>query len=137
MWKKCFLLLIPFVLLIGSTSAVHAGEYAAIAVGPGGYASSSGYWSMDAARDAAVARCRDRGYGSCSTSVAEMSHWYYGAGYCFGSNGDKVPYAAATGWARSQAKQRLREIIKAKGAADGYHNCRLALPYYHRARSIY
>ncbi len=94
-----------------------AADYAAIAAGPGGSSGvEGGYRSMDAARNAAVARCRNLGYGSCSASTAESSSWYFGAGYC-----DGIPYTAAT----PQGVGRLEEIIEMKGAADGNYGCYL------------
>ena len=93
---------------------VASAQYAAIAGGYGAIGTADGYGSMESARAAAVAECRQRGGGSCSKSTAERSHWYFSVGYC---NGE--PYTGAS----PQGAGRAEQIVRAKGAADGYGNC--------------
>ena len=91
-----------------------ADEYAAIAAGVNGVGwVEGGFYSMEGARRAAVANCRDLG-GSCSVSTAEHSDWYFSAGYC-----DDVPYTGAS----PQGLARADQIVRMKGAADGNYDC--------------
>lgn len=98
---------------VGFTSAAHA-DYAAIAASTAGSAYVQGFRSMEAARDAAVARCRNKWGGSCMSNIAEDSGWYFAAGVCGG-----VAYTAASpqGWDRAE------QLVRAKGAADGRSRC--------------
>lgn len=89
-------------------------DYAAMAGGIDGFVYAEGYRTMEAARAAAVRRCRNAGYGSCNTTVAERSGWHYSGGVC-----DGMPYVGASpqGWWRAD------EIVEWKGAQDGNYNC--------------
>lgn len=96
-------------------SIAHA-DYAAIAVGVGGWAYVEGYSTMEGARSAARRRCQNAGYGSCSTTTAERSWWYYTGGWC---NNYSVPYSAASKHGWDSADQLLRQ----KARRDGYYDC--------------
>lgn len=87
--------------------------YSAIAAGVHGVGWSVGFPTMDSARNAAIAKCRELG-GSCSVTTAEDDSWTFAAGHC----GD-VPYTAAS----PQGEGRAVEILYAKGAADGHPRC--------------
>ena len=101
------LILAVFMTTLGAVAA-HA-HYAAIAAGPKGSSYVEGYASMEAARAAAVAKCRQVWGTSCSASTAEESTWFFAAGVC-----DNEPYTAA-----SQGTQDdVREVLRRKCEAD-------------------
>lgn len=92
-----------------------AGQYGAIAVGVGGWAYREGS-TMEGARMAARRACQNLGFGSCSTTTAERSWWYFAAGWC---NGMSVPYSSASKHGWGAANQLLHD----KGSRDGYYDC--------------
>lgn len=105
-----------FALLAGMSSAYASGDYAAIAAGMSGSSYVEGYPTMDSARNAAVAACRNEWGTSCSVTTAEHTDWYFAAGAC-----DGEPYTAAS----QQSAARARELVVIKAAADGRNNCRI------------
>lgn len=119
MKKRLCLLAAGAALLAAGTMSAHA-DYAAIAVGPGGWKYVSGYPTMEGARLAARQQCQGLGYGSCSTTTAERSWWSFAVGWC---NGD-IPYSAASRHGPSVAIQNARN----KANQDGYYNCRFDSP---------
>lgn len=101
--------------LISAPAVATAGDYAAIAAGDGGYGwTRGGYRSMEAARAAAKRECRGSGYGSCESSVAERSSWYYSGGTCDGRT-----YVGAS----PHSQRRADQMVYRKAAADGYGDC--------------
>jgi len=113
--RKVKKVLLAAAAIIGLSAGVAQADFAAIAAGDGGYGwVSGGYGSMEAARAAAKQECRRRGYGSCESSVAEHSSWYYSGGQCNGRT-----YVGGSPHSQYRAD---RMVIK-KAAADGYGNC--------------
>jgi hypothetical protein len=113
-------LLVVVGLMLGLSANAMA-DYAAIAAGDGGFGwVSAGYGSMESARNAAKAACRNAGFGSCESSVAERSNWYYSGGICDGRT-----YVGTS----PQGYWRSDEIVRLKAAADGYFNCRIQVRF--------
>ncbi len=108
-------------LMVGSAGVAQAADYAAIAAGDGGFGwVDGGYSSMESARRAAKSRCRSAGYGSCESSVAERSTWYYSGGNC---EGRTYVGTSPAGWWRSD------QIVRSKAAADGYGDCYIQVQF--------
>ncbi len=102
-------------LIVTGTPALASGDYyAAIAAGPRGSAYVEGYETMEGARDAAVAKCREVWRTSCSVSTAEDETWYYSAALC-----DGEPYTAAS----PESAEGARQYLYAKARADGRRSC--------------
>ena len=95
-------------------SAHRVADLCEIAQGVKGWGWVSGYSTMEKARQAAIRRCQDRGYGRCSVSTAEKDDWYIVGGYC-----DGMPYTAASkhNW------NLAADILRRKAKKDGNYNC--------------
>src|SRR5271157_1350326 len=102
------LILAVFMTTLGAVAA-HA-DYAAIAAGAKGSSYVDGYASMEAARNAAVAKCRQVWGTSCSASTAEASSWFFAAGLC-----DNEPYTAASQGTQADVREELRRKCEADG----------------------
>jgi|GEM_PF-4948386 len=110
-----FLSLTAVVAMATFATPVNAADYAAIAAGDGGWGwVEGGYSSMEGARRAAKRKCRNSGFGSCESSVAERSNWYYSGGSCGGRT-----YVGTSRHSWHDADQ----IVRNKAAADGNYGC--------------
>lgn len=97
-------------LMISATAA--QADYAAIAAGDGGFGwVEGGASSMERARAIAKNECRNAGYGSCESSVAERSWWYFVGATCGGRT-----YVGASQHSFAGARQSVYR----KAWADGY-----------------
>lgn len=117
--RKTFLAL-ACLAFVGAAPAAAYADYAAIAAGDGGYGwVDGGYRTMEGARTAAKRICRNGGYGSCESSVAERSGWYFSGGNC---DGRTYVGASSTQWGADQ-------MVRRKAARDGYGNCDIEVQF--------